>query len=190
MLLRHASGLDIDIVRDWNLDQADTWGAVGHFSIASRVGKLLSSAVPRNPPKWSPNSSANTSTCTARLLQGRHLRLFDHADLEYSMLPGLPRRTGAQVCLPGHLAGSRRCAQPPLRRPCRSRQRHAVVSPAVFAGAQSEATEGKAYFLTDGYLTLAVLPQRLEGEVAHGHGAPSDCDARGDERRLRSGATG
>jgi hypothetical protein len=38
--------LDIDIVRDWNLDQADTWGAVGHFSIASRVGKLLSSAVP------------------------------------------------------------------------------------------------------------------------------------------------
>jgi hypothetical protein len=57
MLLRHASGLDIDIVRDWNLDQADTWGAVGHFSIASRVGKLLSSAVPRNPPKWSPNSS-------------------------------------------------------------------------------------------------------------------------------------
>lgn len=38
--------LDIDIVRDWNLDQADTWGAVGHFSIASRVGKLLSSAAP------------------------------------------------------------------------------------------------------------------------------------------------
>jgi hypothetical protein len=38
--------LDVDIVRDWNLDQADTWGAVGHFSIASRVEKLLSSAVP------------------------------------------------------------------------------------------------------------------------------------------------
>lgn len=38
--------LDVDIVRDWNLDQSDTWGAVGHFSIASRVGKLLSSAVP------------------------------------------------------------------------------------------------------------------------------------------------
>lgn len=38
--------LDIDIVRDWNLDQPDTWGAVGHFSIASRVSKLLSAAVP------------------------------------------------------------------------------------------------------------------------------------------------
>src|SRR5262245_24167723 len=26
------------------------------------------------------------------------------------MLPGLPRRAGAQVCAPAHLAGSRRCA--------------------------------------------------------------------------------
>jgi catechol 2,3-dioxygenase-like lactoylglutathione lyase family enzyme len=34
--------------------------------------------------------------------------------------------------------------------------------------AEATATEGKAYFLTDGYLTLAVLTQRLEGEVAHG----------------------
>ena len=34
--------------------------------------------------------------------------------------------------------------------------------------AEATATEGKAYFLTDGYLTLAVLPQRLAGEVAHG----------------------
>ena len=38
--------LDVDIVRDWNLDQPDTWGAVGHFSIASRVRTLLSDAVP------------------------------------------------------------------------------------------------------------------------------------------------
>ena len=28
--------------------------------------------------------------------QGRHLHLSDHADFEYSMLPGLPRRAGAQ----------------------------------------------------------------------------------------------
>jgi catechol 2,3-dioxygenase-like lactoylglutathione lyase family enzyme len=33
---------------------------------------------------------------------------------------------------------------------------------------EATATEGKAYFLSDGYLTLAVLPQRLAGEVAHG----------------------
>ena len=31
------------------------------------------------------------------LSQGRHLRLFDHADLEYGEFPGLPRRAGAQV---------------------------------------------------------------------------------------------
>ncbi|MBA7485481.1 hypothetical protein ES707_21028 [subsurface metagenome] len=38
--------LDVDVVRDWNLDQPDTWGAVGHFSIASRVAGCLSDAVP------------------------------------------------------------------------------------------------------------------------------------------------
>jgi hypothetical protein len=38
--------LNVDVVRDWNLDQPDTWGAVGHFAIASRVTQLLSSAVP------------------------------------------------------------------------------------------------------------------------------------------------
>jgi len=34
--------------------------------------------------------------------------------------------------------------------------------------AEPTATEGKAYFLSDGNLTLAILPQRLEGEVAGG----------------------
>ncbi len=37
--------LDVDVVRDWNLDQPDTWGAVGHFAIASRVTRALSSGV-------------------------------------------------------------------------------------------------------------------------------------------------
>ena len=55
-----------------------------------------------------------------RLSQRWQLRLFDHADLEYSMLSGLPRRAGTQVCPARHLAGSRRRAQSPLRQPCRS----------------------------------------------------------------------
>jgi hypothetical protein len=38
--------LDVDLVRAWNLDQPDTWGAVGHFSIASRVASKLSANVP------------------------------------------------------------------------------------------------------------------------------------------------
>ena len=33
--------LDLDVVRDWNLDQTDTWGAVGHFSIAFSVVACL-----------------------------------------------------------------------------------------------------------------------------------------------------
>jgi hypothetical protein len=39
--------LGVDPVRDWNLDQPDTWGAVGHFSIAARTEGALSSRVPR-----------------------------------------------------------------------------------------------------------------------------------------------
>jgi hypothetical protein len=39
--------LEIDPVRDWNLDQPDTWGAVGHFSIASRVIGALSNRHPK-----------------------------------------------------------------------------------------------------------------------------------------------
>jgi len=39
--------LGVDIVRDWNLDQPDTWGAVGHFAIASRVAKKISKSFPR-----------------------------------------------------------------------------------------------------------------------------------------------
>ena len=34
--------LGVDLVRDWNLDQPDTWGAVGHFSIASSIVGALS----------------------------------------------------------------------------------------------------------------------------------------------------
>jgi len=39
--------LNVDPVRDWNLDQPDTWGSVGHFAIASRVTKALSNRVPK-----------------------------------------------------------------------------------------------------------------------------------------------
>ena len=36
--------LDLDLVRDWNLDQTDTWGAIGHFSIAISVAACLTNA--------------------------------------------------------------------------------------------------------------------------------------------------
>ncbi len=36
--------LDVSVVRDWNLDQTDTWGAIGHFSIAFSVAACLTNA--------------------------------------------------------------------------------------------------------------------------------------------------
>jgi hypothetical protein len=36
--------LDLDLVRDWNLDQTPTWGAIGHFSIAFSVAACLTNA--------------------------------------------------------------------------------------------------------------------------------------------------
>jgi hypothetical protein len=38
--------LGVDLVRGWNIDNPDTWGAVGHFSIAARAAGTLSSKVP------------------------------------------------------------------------------------------------------------------------------------------------
>ncbi len=39
--------LDVDPVRDWNLDAPNTWGAVGHFSIATCMSRAISSASPK-----------------------------------------------------------------------------------------------------------------------------------------------
>ncbi|HLY90818.1 MAG TPA: hypothetical protein VKQ27_17685 [Acetobacteraceae bacterium] len=41
-LSRVCSLLTVDPIRDWNLDQTDTWGAVGHFAIAARGEVALS----------------------------------------------------------------------------------------------------------------------------------------------------
>lgn len=44
LLSRVCSLLTVDPIRDWNLEQPDTWGAVGHFSIAARTEVALSGA--------------------------------------------------------------------------------------------------------------------------------------------------
>jgi len=46
LLSRVCALLEVDPVRDWNLDQPDTWGALGHFSIASRTLVALSGRFP------------------------------------------------------------------------------------------------------------------------------------------------
>lgn len=46
-LSRVCAQLEVDPVRAWNLDQPDTWGAVGHFSIAARTQVALSDRCPK-----------------------------------------------------------------------------------------------------------------------------------------------
>lgn len=46
-LSRVCAELGVDPVRNWNLDQPDTWGALGHFSIAARAQNALSSRFPK-----------------------------------------------------------------------------------------------------------------------------------------------
>jgi hypothetical protein len=46
LLSRVCALLEVDPVRDWNIDQPDTWGALGHFSIAARTLVALSGNYP------------------------------------------------------------------------------------------------------------------------------------------------
>jgi hypothetical protein len=60
------------------------------------------------------------------------LRLSDHADIKYGVLPGFPQCPRAKICQPAHPLGSRRRPQPSLRRPCASRQYLAAL-PAAYS---------------------------------------------------------
>jgi hypothetical protein len=46
LLSRVCARLEVDPVRDWTIDQPDTWGALGHFSIAARSLVALSGNYP------------------------------------------------------------------------------------------------------------------------------------------------
>jgi hypothetical protein len=47
LMSRVCAILEVDPVRDWNIDQDDTWGALGHFSIAARTLVALSGNFPK-----------------------------------------------------------------------------------------------------------------------------------------------
>ena len=46
-LSRVCALLNVDLLRAWNVDQPDTWGSIGHFSIANRASVALSARFPR-----------------------------------------------------------------------------------------------------------------------------------------------
>jgi hypothetical protein len=47
LLSRVCALLEVDPIRDWNIDQPDTWGSIGHFSIAARTQIALSGRFPK-----------------------------------------------------------------------------------------------------------------------------------------------
>jgi hypothetical protein len=47
LLSRVCAMLEVDFVQDWNINQDDTWGALGHFSIASRALGAFSNRLPK-----------------------------------------------------------------------------------------------------------------------------------------------
>jgi hypothetical protein len=47
LLSRVCATLNVDPVRNWNLDQPDTWSALGHFAIAARAQLALSGRLPK-----------------------------------------------------------------------------------------------------------------------------------------------
>jgi len=47
LLSRVCALLEVDLIRGWNLDQPNTWGAIGHFSIAGRALNALSDNCPK-----------------------------------------------------------------------------------------------------------------------------------------------
>ncbi len=87
--------LDVDLVRDWNLDQPDTWGAVGHFAIASRVAALLSNAVP-TLAELMENNAAIISHDDQTILNDEFTHLGDEAFIPMADVPDFFWKHGHQ----------------------------------------------------------------------------------------------
>jgi hypothetical protein len=69
LLSRVCAELGVDPIRNWNLDQPDTWGALGHFSIASRAQNALSNRLPKLR-KLMENNALIVSHDDATILEG------------------------------------------------------------------------------------------------------------------------
>jgi hypothetical protein len=69
-LSRVCAELDVDPVRNWNLDQPDTWSAIGHFSIAARTQVALSRRLPKLV-KLMKNNAPIISHDDATILEGK-----------------------------------------------------------------------------------------------------------------------
>ena len=107
--------LDVDLVRDWNADQPDYWGAVGHYGIANKaIGRLpagkLKELMQNNLTNITLDIAEVTKKGTAGLSKADFIPLADVPDLAWKIGPnnrGAPEH-------PNHFADMDRELVPPL----------------------------------------------------------------------------
>lgn len=100
-LSRVCALLEVDPIRDWNLDVPETWGAVGHFSIAARAINALS---PRaaNLKKLMSNNLSVISYDDQTILTNGFSGMTDDEIIPMADVPDLYWKHGRQ----GHTRGS------------------------------------------------------------------------------------
>jgi hypothetical protein len=109
------ASLEVDIVRDWNADQPDYWGAVGHYGIANKaIGRLqdgkLKTLMQNNLPNITFDISQVTKTGTGGLSKKPFVPLADVPDLAWKLGP----HSRGQPEHPNHFADMDRELKPPL----------------------------------------------------------------------------
>jgi len=109
------ASLEVDLVRDWNVDQPDYWGAVGHYGIANKaIGRLpdgpLKTLMQNNLANITLNIDQVTKKGTGGLSKAAFVPLADVPDLAWKLGPdnrGQPEH-------PNHFADMDRKLNPPL----------------------------------------------------------------------------
>jgi hypothetical protein len=86
------AALDVDLIRDWNADQPDYWGAVGHYGIANKaIGRLptgnLKTLMKNNLTNITLDIESVTKKGTAGLSKADFVPLADVPDLAWKIGP-------------------------------------------------------------------------------------------------------
>ena len=109
------AALDVDLIRDWNADPQDYWGAVGHYGIANKaIGRLpngrLKTLMKNNLANITLDIAQVTKKGTSGLSKADFVPLADVPDLAWKIGPnnrGEPEH-------PNHFADMDRKLDPPL----------------------------------------------------------------------------
>jgi hypothetical protein len=86
LLSRVCAELGVDPIRNWNLDQPDTWSAIGHFSVAARAQNGLSNRLPKLV-KLMGNNALIISHDDATILEGDFVGMGEAAFVPMADVP-------------------------------------------------------------------------------------------------------